>query len=222
VSEIRTRVETLLQSIPKTVTPVAAAKTRTPDEVRVVLDGGIRLIGHNYVQEADAMIRQLGRGAATWTMIGHLQRNKARKAAELFDSVQTVDSVRLAVALDRACRSVGRVMPVLIEINAAQEPQKSGVPPADALDLIREIAALAALRIDGLMTMGPQVEDAEALRPVFRTVKTLFARISSEQIPGVVMNVLSMGMSNSYAVAIEEGATMIRVGTSLFGPRNTR
>jgi PLP dependent protein len=219
MSGIKARIDEILSSIPPHVSLVAAAKTRSPGEVREALQCGVHVVGHNYVQEADAMIRELGRDAATWTMIGHLQRNKVRSAVQLFDSIQTVDSLRLAQAIDRACRNVGRVMPVLIEVNAAQEPQKAGVAPAEVLDLIREIAKLPAVRVDGLMTMGPQVEDAEALRPAFRTVKALFDRIQSDQIPGTTMRVLSMGMSDSYCVAIEEGSTMIRLGTSLFGPR---
>ncbi len=214
------RVREIGRGLPPHVTLVAAAKTRTPAEVREAIDAGVRAVGHNYVQEADAMIEQLGHDAAHWTLIGHLQRNKAKAAARLFDSIQTVDSLRMAEAIARACRAIGRTMPVLVEINAAHESQKAGVAPADAFDLIREVATLRELHVKGLMTMGPWVEDAEALRPVFREVHALFERVRAVGIPGVSMRILSMGMSDSYAVAVDEGATMIRVGSALFGPRS--
>jgi len=152
-------------------------------------------------------------------MIGHLQRNKVKVAVQLFDSIQTVDSLRLAEAIDNECRKIDRIMPILIEINAAREPQKSGVAPEDAEDLVRQITHLEAVRIQGLMTMGPQVSDPELLRPIFRETKRLFDQIAAAQIANVCMDVLSMGMSSSYLVAIEEGATMIRLGTTVFGPR---
>ena len=215
---IEHRVRQLKATLPADVDLVAAAKTRTSEEVRAVIDSGVGIIGHNYVQEAQAMIEQLGRNAATWTMIGHLQRNKVREAVRLFNLIQTIDSLRLAEAIDRECEKLGRVMPILIEVNAASEPQKSGVSPEDAEDLIREIAQLESVQVRGLMTMGPLVSDPELLRPIFREAKSLFDRIRA-QIPRISMNVLSMGMSASYAVAIEEGATMIRLGTTIFGPR---
>jgi hypothetical protein len=220
MSSIRERVQTIADDLPPHVMLVAAAKTRTPAEVCEVIDAGVRTVGHNYVQEADEMIRQMGQDVAHWTLIGHLQRNKAKAAVRLFDSIQTVDSLRLAEAITRACHAIGRTMPVLVEINAAREPQKAGVAPEDTVDLIREIARLGELRIDGLMTMGPWVEDAEALRPLFREVRALFERVRAARIPGVSMHVLSMGMSDSYAVAVDEGSTMIRVGSALFGPRS--
>jgi PLP dependent protein len=219
MSTIDDRLQTIRSSIPEGVDLVAAAKSRTSDEVLSALDAGVRIVGHNYVQEAQSMIEAVGRNAATWTMIGHLQRNKAKIAARVFDSIQTVDSLRLAEAIDRECAKLGRVMPVLVEINAAREPQKSGVSPEDAVNLIKGIAQLGSVRIDGLMTMGPWVDDPEALRPIFRRVKKLFDEISRERIPTVSMKTLSMGMSDSYRVAVEEGATMIRIGTALFGPR---
>ncbi len=210
----------LLDRLPPGVTLVAAAKTRSVDAVREAIEAGVCVIGHNYVQEAQAMIEQLGRDAALWTFIGHLQRNKVKTAVQLFDSIQTVDSLRLAEAIDRECRKIGRIMPILIEINAAHESQKSGVAPEDAEDLVRELSQLKSIHIKGLMTMGPFVNDPEDLRPTFRETKALFDTIASaDDIPGVDMTVLSMGMSNSYAVAIEEGATMVRLGTTIFGPR---
>ena len=217
---IADRVRELKATLPSHVELVAAAKTRSAAEVRATIEAGIRVIGHNYVQEAQSMIEQVGRQAATWTFIGHLQRNKVKTAILLFDSIQTVDSIRLAEAIDRECHKIGRIMPILIEINAARESQKSGVAPEDAEDLIRELSKLKSIRIEGLMTMGPLVSDPEDLRSTFRETKALFDTLAgADDIPGVSMAVLSMGMSTSYGVAIEEGATMIRLGTTIFGPR---
>lgn len=216
---INDRVRHLKSTLPLHIELVAAAKTRSSAEVRAAIEAGIRVIGHNYVQEAQSMIEQLGRQVATWTFIGHLQRNKAKTAVGLFDSIQTVDSIRLAEAIDKECHKIGRIMPILIEINAARETQKSGVAPEDAEDLIRALSKLESIHIEGLMTMGPFVSDSEELRPTFRETKNLFNRIARADISGVDMTVLSMGMSASYGVAIEEGATMIRLGTTIFGPR---
>ena len=219
MTSIAEQTNRLIATLPPHVTLVAAAKTRSAEEARAAIDAGIHIIGHNYVQEAKAMIEQLGREAATWTFIGHLQRNKVKMAVGLFDNIQTVDSSRLAEAIDKECRKIGRVMPILIEINAAREPQKSGVLPEDAETLIRELAQLTSVQVQGLMTMGALANDPEELRPVFSATKSLFDRITASQIPNVSMEALSMGMSASYAVAIEEGATMIRLGTTIFGPR---
>jgi len=213
------RVRQLKAILPPHVELAAAAKTRRPEEVQTVIDAGIHIIGHNYVQEAQAMIEHLGRDAASWTMIGHLQRNKVKMAVQLFDSIQTVDSLRLAETIDRESGKISRIMPILIEINADQEAQKAGVLPEDAEDLIRAISQLKSIRVDGLMTMGAFTSIPEDLRPTFRDTKILFDRLAQSNIPGVSMAVLSMGMSASYTIAIDEGATMIRLGTALFGPR---
>ena len=216
---IADRVLRLKATLPPYVELVAAAKTRSSEEVRAAIDAGVRIVGHNYVQEAQTMIGQLGPDAASWAMIGHLQRNKVKTAVRLFDCIQTVDSLRLAKAIDRACEETGRVMPILIEVNAGREPQKSGVFPEAVADLVREIAQLGSVSISGLMTMGPLVSGPEKLRPIFRETKSLFDHIASQQIPGVSMEVLSMGMSASCGVAIEEGSNMVRLGTTIFGPR---
>jgi len=208
----------LLRDLPSGVTLVAAAKTRTPQEVSAALDSGITDVGHNYVQEAAAMIPAVAR-ATRWHLIGHLQRNKARKAAELFDMVETIDSERIAAALSRHCEDLGKVMPVLIEVNSSREPRKAGVLPDRVFDLARAIAPLPGIRLQGLMTMGPFSGDPEDARPYFRTTRETFDRIRGADVPGVSMRHLSMGMSHSYRVAIEEGATIVRIGTKLFGPR---
>lgn len=222
MTSIRDRLLALRTAIPREVEIMAAGKTRSAEAIGEVLDAGIRIVGHNYVQEARAQIESLGREVCSWHFIGHLQRNKARAAAALFDMIQTVDSLRLAKALDRACQDLGRQLPILIEVNSARESQKTGVRPDEAIDLIQEIDPLLGLRIEGLMTMGPATSSPEAMRPYFRETRALFDRIATLDLPKARMHTLSMGMSDSYPIAIEEGATMVRLGTALFGPRAER
>ena len=216
---IEERARRLFSEIPPGVTVVAAAKMRTPDEVRAVLAAGISIVGENYVQEAAAAQAAVSHAVARWHLIGHLQRNKAKDAVRLFDLIQTVDSVRLAEAVDAASRALGRIMPVLVEINSGRESQKAGALPEDAADFVRTLDRLEAIRVVGLMTMGPLVADPESMRPAFRETKRLFDGLSRLALERTKMQILSMGMSDSYRVAIEEGATMVRVGTALFGPR---
>jgi len=218
VSDITDNVAAILSALPAHVTLVAACKTRSAEEVRAAVDAGVTALGHNYVQEAEDMIGQLG-AIAPWHMIGHLQRNKAKKAVEVFDVIETVDSVRLANAIDRHAAVAGKVMRVLIEVNSGEEPNKDGAKPADVDAFAQHIASLEHVKLEGLMTMGPFSGDPEAARPYFRKTKESFDSLAAAQIPGVEMRVLSMGMSNSYEVAVEEGATMVRIGTKLFGPR---
>jgi len=225
LTEIRDRTRRLLHELPEGVSLVAAAKTRSPEEVRAAIAGGVRIIGQNYVQEAASCVEALKEGTLSASpgiehhLIGHLQRNKARQAVRLFDTIQTIDSLRLARAVDAACEEIDRRMPVLIEINSAREARKTGIVPEEAEELIRDIARFRRLRIDGLMTMGPFADDPDRLRPFFAATKDLFDRMAKLAIPGASMTTLSMGMSDSYRVAIDEGATMIRLGTVLFGPR---
>jgi pyridoxal phosphate enzyme (YggS family) len=207
-------------SIPDHITLVAAGKTRSPEEVARAIDAGITVVGHNYVQEAERMIAVLG-DRARWHLIGHLQKNKVRKAVPVFDMIETVDSWELAEMIDQRCAMIDKTMPVLIEINSGCEPNKTGVFPEDVDDLVQRIASLQHLRIEGLMTMGPRFGDPEDARPFFRETKAAFDRLAEAAIPGVEMRILSMGMSNSYEVAIEEGSTMVRIGTKLFGERGS-
>lgn len=208
----------LIASLPEGVTLVAAGKTRTPEQLKAVVAGGVKIIGHNYVQEAERSIAALGR-VVKWHCIGHLQRNKAKKAAAIFDMIETIDSQRIALAVDQACASLNKVMPVLIEVNSAEEESKDGVAPDQAETLIGELLDLKHIRVEGLMTMGPFSDDPEDSRPGFRRTKALFDHLAGLDLPGVSMRHLSMGMSDSYEVAIEEGASMVRIGTRLFGPR---
>jgi len=218
---IKENVRKLLESLPEGVRLVAAVKTRTPEEILEAIEAGIAIIGHNYVQEAEAGFPLIGR-QAEWHLIGHLQSNKAKKAVGIFDMIETVDSFKLAGAIDKACRNMDRTMPILIEINSGEEPQKAGVMPHDAASLIQEIATLTHVKIMGLMTMGPFTGDPEEARPYFQKTRAVFDDISGSNMPGVKMKILSMGMSNSYEVAVEEGANMVRIGTKIFGERYSR
>jgi pyridoxal phosphate enzyme (YggS family) len=197
---------------------MAAAKTRTPDEIRRAAQAGVKIVGENYVQEALAAFKIVG-SRVKWHFIGHLQRNKVKKAIEIFDMIETVDSAELAEEIDKRCRQRERIMPVLIEINSGREKQKFGVLPEDTEDFIKEISKLKNIRIEGLMTMGPMFGDPEDARPYFVETKRLFDRIKTLNLAGVEIKYLSMGMTNSYPVAIEEGANIVRIGTKIFGPR---
>lgn len=214
-ASIRKNAERLLATLPANVTLVAAVKGRTVEQVREVILAGVMHIGHNYVQEAEAM-RPLLLESVQWHLIGHLQTNKAKKAVELFDLVETVDSLRLAQELDRRCAMVGRTMPVLIEVNSGGEVAKSGVLLEDLDQLLEGLSVLKHLRVQGLMTMGPRLGNREDSRPYFRATRAAFERLAGARLANAEMRVLSMGMSNSYLVAIEEGATMVRLGTLLF------
>jgi len=215
---IRERVQEILKELPPGVKLEGAAKTRTPEEILEAVEAGLTIIGENYVQEAERAVEAIG-ARAEWHMIGHLQTNKAKKAVRVFDMIETVDSMKLAMEIDKCCEKLGKVMPVLVEINSGGEEQKAGVLPEKAVDLIREMAGLKHIRVMGLMTMGPLSGDPEESRPYFRKTREIFDRVKAMDLPNVEMTWLSMGMSDSYRVALEEGANLVRVGTKIFGPR---
>jgi len=215
---IRENVKKILGELPEGVELVAAAKTKTPEEILAAAEAGIKIIGENYVQEALPKFSIIGH-KVKWHFIGHLQRNKVKKAVEFFDMVETVDSVDLALEIDKRCAAISKIMPILIEINSGQEEQKFGVLPENAEGLIREIALFKNIKVQGLMTMGPFTGDPEEARPYFQVTKNIFERIKALNLPEVEMKYLSMGMTNSYRVALEEGANMVRIGTKIFGPR---
>ena len=216
IAEIAEAVKQILATIPSGVTLVAAAKGRTVEEVEAALQAGVTHVGHNYIQEARPIIQALG-DRATWHMIGHLQRNKVKLAVRVFDMIETVDSLRLAQAIERRCMLLGVKMPVLVEINSGREPSKTGVFPEEVDDLVAAIADLEHVRVMGLMTMGPRFGDPEDAQPYFRKTRAAFERLSSMNLANVTMRYLSMGMTNSYQVAIEEGANIVRIGTKIFG-----
>ncbi len=218
MSNIKTKCEEIRKSIPQDVTLVAATKERTVEEIQEAIAAGIEIVGENYVQEAVRKHREIGDNVK-WHMIGHLQRNKVRDALSVSSLIQSVDSLRLAREIDRQCGRSGKTMPVLMEINIAGEETKYGINPDEAPDMLRQIASFPNLRVEGLMTMEPYLDNPEDSRPYFKRMKRLFDEIKSYGIPNAEMRMLSMGMSNSYEVAIEEGSNMVRIGTKLFGPR---
>lgn len=217
-THIKETVKKCISSLPPDVDLVAAAKTRTPEELKAAVEAGVRIFGYNYLQEAEQMFPHIGH-SVQWHMIGHLQSNKAKRAALLFDMIETIDSLKIARQVNRFCADMNKIMPVLIEINSGEESNKTGVLPGDVDDLVREISTLSHLRIQGLMTMGPRFGDPEDARPYFRATKAAFGRLSKANIANVEMRFLSMGMSNSYKIAIKEGANIVRIGTYLFGGR---
>ena len=215
----RQNIAKLLAELPDGVEVVAAAKTRTPEEVLKAVQAGIKIIGENYVKEAKEAYGQVGR-RAKWHFIGTFQKhNVRRKALEMFDMIESVDSLEIAREIDRRCAQIGKIMPILIEVNSGREPQKSGAFPEDVEQLIREISRLRNIKIMGLMTMGPRFGNPENSRPYFVETRRIFEKIKGLELANVEMKYLSMGMTNSYKVAMEEGANIIRIGTKIFGER---
>jgi len=201
---------------------MAVTKTHPPEQIREAYAAGLRLFGENRVQEFAAKAATLADlAAAQWHMIGHLQTNKAGKAAELFSAADSVDSLKLAEKLDAAARNLGKKLDVLIEVNVGGEAAKTGVAPGsrELEELLLAAPRLEALQFRGLMTVPPFTEDPEGARPYFRQLRELRGAIAGRKLPAVEMDVLSMGMSYDFEVAIEEGSTCVRVGTAIFGER---
>ena len=211
-------VKQILAELPAGVRLVAAAKTRTPQEILEAVEAGIKIVGENYVQEAETAFQAIG-NRVEWHLIGHLQRNKVKRAAELFDMIETVDSLEIASEIEKRCGQIGKVMPVLVEINSGREEQKAGVMPENAIELIKAIADFKNIRVAGLMTMGTSTGDTDELHANFRETKRLFEQIKQIHLPNVDMKYLSMGMTDSYKIALEEGANIIRIGSKIFGAR---
>lgn len=201
---------------PDTVQVMAVSKTRLPDEIRDVAALGVETFGENKVQEARAKI-PLCPGRLHWHLIGHLQSNKAREAVQLFEMIHSVDSLRLLEILDRAAGEEGRQLSVCLEVNVSGERSKFGMAPEAVLETLRGAERLFKVKVVGLMTIPPVAEDPEEARPFFRTLRELRDRMQDQT--GIPLPELSMGMSQDFEVAVEEGATWIRVGTLLFGPR---
>ena len=201
------------------VTLIAVSKTKPVEMLQEAYDLGIRVNGENKAQELASKYEVLPKDIH-WHMIGHLQRNKVKYIAGKVALIHSVDSLRLAKTISEEAVKHDCEIPVLIEVNVAGEESKFGVSVEETLPLIEEIAKLPAIRVEGLMTIAPYVEDPEENRPVFRKLKKLSVDIAAKNINNVNMSVLSMGMTNDYQVAVEEGATMVRVGTGIFGERN--
>lgn len=215
---IKENVKRILEELPEDVILEAATKSRKVSEIEEAISGGIKVIGENYLKEAEEKYEFIG-NKVEWHLIGHLQKNKVKKAVKLFDMIETLDSKELAELLDKECRKIGKIMPVLIEVNIAKEPQKSGVMPEKVESLVKEVLEFKNIKLMGLMTMGPFLENPQDLRPFFRKTREIFERIKILYKNELNLSYLSMGMSNSYKVACEEGANIVRIGTAIFGKR---
>jgi len=215
---IKENIENILQQLPAHVELVVATKGRSISEIEEVLSFGAHIIGENYVQEAVKKISVLGH-AVQWHCIGHLQKNKVKLAAQIFDVIETLDSFELAHLLDNACSKIHKIMPVLFEVNSGAEKQKNGMAVEALDDFILKIQPLSHIKPVGLMTMGPFVKNLEEIRPFFRRTKEAFLKIKNTHPQLADWKYLSMGMSDTYRIAVEEGANMVRIGTAIFGPR---
>jgi hypothetical protein len=226
--EIKARLESLQERvaaaaqkvgrIPADITVVAVAKTIPVELIEEAIELGVKHVGENRVQEASPKFERIGK-KVTWHMVGHLQTNKVKRALEIFDVIQSVDSVRLGEAISERVKTIGQAADVLLEVNTSGEESKYGFDPDGLCSGVEQICALEGVRIKGLMTVGPLVATPEEARGAFVLLRELSERISGLHLPDVDMSVLSMGMSGDFEVAIEEGATMIRVGTAIFGER---
>lgn len=201
------------------VTLIAVSKTKPVPMLQEIYEEGIRDFGENKVQELASKYEEMPKDIR-WHMIGHLQRNKVRQVIDKACLIHSVDSYRLAEEINIQAKKKNIVVPILVEVNIAEEESKFGIHKEDAIQLVEELAELENIRIEGLMTIAPYVEDPEENRQYFRNIKQLSVDITRKNIDNVTMNVLSMGMTGDYTVAIEEGATLVRVGTGIFGARN--
>ena len=204
---------------PSEISLVAVTKTVPVEKIKEAISAGICVFGENYVQEAKKKIEHIGKDVVKWHMIGHLQTNKAKDATILFDMIETVDRVKLADVLDQKAASRDKTLDVLVQVNLSGEASKSGVRPDEALSLVDFVMNKMNLRFRGLMTIPPYFEDPERTRPYFARLRRLGEEIRSNY-PGLKTFELSMGMSGDFEVAIEEGATIVRIGTAIFGPRD--
>ena len=204
---------------PESVKLVVVSKTVPVDRIRAAIKAGVTVLGENYVQEAREKIDALTGEGISWHFIGHLQSNKAKYAVELFDMIHSVDSLKLATELNKRAGAIGKVKKILVQVNISDEATKSGIETERAVDLVRQIAPLENLAVCGLMTMPPYFNAPDKVRPYFRALRALQALIRQEAIPNVDMTELSMGMTGDFEAAIHEGATLVRIGTAIFGER---
>ncbi len=217
---IKQNIAKLLAELPDGVELVAAAKMRTPEEILEAVKAGIKIIGENYVKDVKEAYEVVGK-RVRWHFIGTLQKHNIRRnVLEIFDMIETVDSLDIAREIDKRCAQIGKIMPILVEVNSGREPQKSGVLPEDVEQLVRGISSLRNIKVMGLMTMGPRFGTPEDSRPYFVETRKIFNKIKELGLTNVEMEYLSMGMTNSYQVALEEGANIIRIGTLIFGERD--
>jgi pyridoxal phosphate enzyme (YggS family) len=205
---------------PREIKLLGAAKSQSIEAIRAAFAAGVRLIGENYVREAQDKKRAIAE-TIEWHMIGHLQRNKAKLAVELFDVIESVDRLELARELDKEGRKKGKKVRAFLEVNLGGEESKSGLAKEKVLDLLKAAGKLPHIKIEGLMAVPPFKENPEEVRPYFQELRELKLKLQQEIFPNVDLQDLSMGMTHDYTVAVEEGATIVRIGTALFGPRKT-
>ena len=221
IARVRERMEAAARRAgrrPEEVRLVAVSKTVDADRVRQAVEAGVKCLGENYIQEAQKKIADLGPGI-DWHFIGHLQTNKAKVAVRWFDLIHSVDSLRLAEELNRVARQQKKILPILLQVNLGQEETKFGAKESEVIRMLEKISHLEGISVKGLMAMPPFIEDPEESRPFFKELKKMAEAIARQRIPAIGMEELSMGMSNDFEAAIEEGATLVRVGTAIFGPR---
>lgn len=222
VEEIQKRIAAAAESAgrsPDEIRLVAVSKTKPVASVQKALDAGLNLFGENYIQESREKVAALEGTGAQWHFIGHLQSNKAKYAVKLFDLIHSVDSLKLARELNKQAVKIDKVQPVLVQVNISAEATKSGTSSEDTVALVSAIGELPNLSLQGLMTMPPFFDDPERARPYFRELRQLRDHISDLSIPGISMEELSMGMTGDFEAAIAEGATLVRIGTAIFGER---
>lgn len=222
ISEIQQRIVRAAEKAdrdPSDIRLVVVSKTVSVEQVRMAVEAGAEILGENYVQEAREKFSTLSAVSVNWHFIGHLQRNKAKYVVRIFDLIHSVDSTRLADELNKQAGKVNKIQPILIQVNLAGEKSKSGIRPEDTEVLARHISALPHLSLQGLMTMPPYFNAPEKVRPYFRQLRLLRDRIMDMAIENVDMSELSMGMTGDFEVAVAEGATLVRVGTAIFGAR---
>ena len=212
---IRDNIQQILNELPHYVQVVVVGKSRHPDEVLEAVKAGAKIIGENFVHHAE-WIYPFIKNKVKWHFIGHLQRNKVKKVVGLFDMIESVGSIKIAEEIDKRSFQLGKVMPILVEINSGREKTKTGIFPEDAVLMIQKMATLQNVKVMGLMTIGPRFGNQEDSRKYFTQTKRLFDQLKELSIPNADMKYLSMGMSNSYQIAIEEGANIIRIGTRIF------
>ena len=219
---VKERIEAAAQACgrdPRTIKLVAVSKTVPVDLVQAAIKAGVTILGENYVQEVRDKIEALSAEKVSWHFIGHLQSNKAKYAVKLFDLIHSVDSLKLAKELNKRAGIIGKVQNILVQVNISGEATKSGIETEQALELVRRIAPLENLTVCGLMTMPPYFNAPDKVRPYFRALKDLSDIIRKEAIANVDMTELSMGMTGDFGVAIQQGATLVRIGTAIFGER---
>lgn len=219
---VKDRIQTAARACgrsPGTIRLVAVSKTVPTVRVREAIQAGVTILGENYVQEARAKFNDLATYAVSWHFIGHLQSNKAKYAVRLFDLIHSVDTLKLARELDKQSRKINKIQEILIQVNISEEASKSGVNAEDTLTLLKDISRLENLSVKGLMTMPPYFNAPEKVRPYFKALRDLRDRLKQQGVLNVGLNELSMGMTGDFEVAIQEGATLVRIGTAIFGKR---